>query len=180
MPMGPLELIDLVGLGVSSHVSENMRAAYGERMEPAPVWKSLRDSYDASQSGPPKVFLKNWFGRRLNPAVRKAIADLARQSPMPPKAMSHEAIVQRLVYPIINEAARCLDEKVAASPDDVDLAMVFGTGFAPFRGGPLRYADTVGIPKIVETLDRFSAQSPRFTPCEALRRMAAAGDRFHV
>jgi len=179
MPMGPLELIDLVGLGVSSHVSENMQKAYGERMEPAPVWKSLRDSYDASKSGPPKVFIKKWFRRRLNPAVRKAIADLARQSPTPPQAMSHEAIVQRLVYPIINEAARCLDEKVAASPDDVDLAMVFGTGFAPFRGGPLRYADTVGIPKIVETLDRFAAQNARFTPCEALRRMATAGDRFH-
>ena len=93
--------------------------------------------------------------------------------------MSHEAIIQRLVYPIINEAARCLDEKVVESADDVDLAMVFGTGFAPFRGGPLRYADTVGIAKIVETLDRLSSESPRFAPCEALRRRAASGERFH-
>ena len=93
--------------------------------------------------------------------------------------MSHEAIVQRLVYPIINEAARCLDEKVVASADDVDLAMVFGTGFAPFRGGPLRYADSVGIPKIVEALDRLAPEHPRLVPCEALRRKAAAGERFH-
>ena len=178
MPMGPLELIDLVGIGVSSHVSANMRAAYGERMEPAPLWNYLRDSADA-KSGPPKMFLKSRFGRRLNPAVAKAIAHMARQSPTPPRAMSHEAIVQRLVYPIINEAARCLDEQIAASADDVDLAMVFGTGFAPFRGGPLRYADTVGIPKIVETLDRLSAEHPRLAPCEALRRKASAGERFH-
>jgi 3-hydroxyacyl-CoA dehydrogenase / enoyl-CoA hydratase / 3-hydroxybutyryl-CoA epimerase len=179
MPMGPLELIDLVGLGVSSHVSENMQKAYGERMEPAPLWISLRMAAD-SKSGPPKVLIKKRFRpRRLNPTVSAAIADLARRSPTPPKALSHEAIVQRLVYPIINEAARCLDEKIVASADDVDLAMVFGTGFAPFRGGPLRYADSVGLARIVETLDRFSKDHPRFTPCEALRRKAAAGERFH-
>ncbi len=176
MPMGPLELIDLVGLGVSSHVSENMRAAYGERMEPAPLWKYLRESTEA-KNAPPKIFLKSRLGRRLNPAVAKAIAQMARQSP--PQPMSHEAIVQRLVYPIINEAVRCLDEKIVATSDDVDLAMVFGTGFAPFRGGPLRYADSVGVKKIVETLDRLAPEHPRLAPCDALRRMAAAGERFH-
>jgi 3-hydroxyacyl-CoA dehydrogenase/enoyl-CoA hydratase/3-hydroxybutyryl-CoA epimerase len=179
MPMGPLELIDLVGLGVSSHVSENMQKAYGERMEPAPLWISLRMAADG-KSGPPNVLIKKRFlPRQLNPTVAAAIADLARRSSTPRKALSHEAIVQRLVYPIINEAARCLDEKVVASADDVDLAMVFGTGFAPFRGGPLRYADSVGLPKIVETLDRLSKDHSRFTPCEALRRKAAAGERFH-
>ncbi len=179
MPMGPLELIDLVGLGVSSHVSENMQKAYGERMEPAPLWISLRMASEG-KSGPPKVLIKKRFlPRQLNPTVSAAIADLARRSPTPRKALSHEAIVQRLVYPIINEAARCLDEKVVASADEVDLAMVFGTGFAPFRGGPLRYADSVGLAKIVETLDRLSKDHPRFTPCESLRRKAAAGERFH-
>jgi 3-hydroxyacyl-CoA dehydrogenase / enoyl-CoA hydratase / 3-hydroxybutyryl-CoA epimerase len=180
MPMGPLELIDLVGLGVSSHVSENMQKAYGERMEPAPLWISLRTAADG-KSGPPKVLIKRRFlPRQLNPTVAAAIADLARRSSTPRKALSHEAIVQRLVYPIINEAARCLDEKIVANADDVDLAMVFGTGFAPFRGGPLRYADSVGLPKIVETLDRLSKDHPRFTPCDALRRKAAAGERFHT
>jgi 3-hydroxyacyl-CoA dehydrogenase/enoyl-CoA hydratase/3-hydroxybutyryl-CoA epimerase len=177
MPMGPLELIDLVGLGVSSHVSENMRAAYGERMEPAPLWKYLRESTEA-QSAPPKIFLKSRFGRRFNPTVAKAIAEMARQAP-PTQTMSHEAIVQRLVYPIINEAARCLEEQVVACADDVDLAMVFGTGFAPFRGGPLRYADAVGISKIFETLERLASEHPRFAPCESLRRKAAARERFH-
>ncbi len=167
MPMGPLELIDLVGLGVSSHVSENMQKAYGERMEPAPLWNSLRMAAD-SKSGPPKVLIKKRFRpRRLNPAVSAAIAKtwpaLTHAAARP---LSHEAIVQRLVYPIINEAARCLDEKIVASADDVDLAMVFGTGFAPFRGGPLRYADSVGLAKIVETLDRLSKDHPRFTPCD--------------
>jgi 3-hydroxyacyl-CoA dehydrogenase/enoyl-CoA hydratase/3-hydroxybutyryl-CoA epimerase len=179
MPMGPLALIDLVGLGVSSHVSENLRAAYGERMEPAPIWQALRQSADASKVGGMKVIEKTWFGKRLNPAVQAAVNDLARRSGTKKMILSHEEIVQRLVYPLINEAARCLDERIVERADDVDLAMVFGTGFAPFRGGPLRYADSVGLAKLVQTLDRLAASSPRFAPCERLRRMAAAGERFH-
>jgi 3-hydroxyacyl-CoA dehydrogenase / enoyl-CoA hydratase / 3-hydroxybutyryl-CoA epimerase len=175
MPMGPLALIDLVGIGVSSHVSENLRAAYGERMEPAPIWQALRQSTDASRAAGLKVIQKTWFGKRLNPAVQAA----ARSSSSKKMILSHEEIIQRLVYPLINEAARCLDERIAEKADDVDLAMVFGTGFAPFRGGPLRYADSVGLPQIVKALDRLSTGAPRFTPCDRLRRMAAAGERFH-
>jgi 3-hydroxyacyl-CoA dehydrogenase/enoyl-CoA hydratase/3-hydroxybutyryl-CoA epimerase len=179
MPMGPLALIDLVGIGVSSHVSENLRAAYGERMEPAPIWQALRQSVDASKVGSLKVVQKTWFGKRLNPAVQSAVNDLSRRSGTRKMVLSHEEIVQRLVYPLVNEATRCLEEKIVERADDVDLAMVFGTGFAPFRGGPLRYADSVGLPKIVQTLERLAATAPRFTPCEKLRRMAAAGERFH-
>ncbi len=72
-----------------------------------------------------------------------------------------------------------MTRKSAANADDVDLAMVFGTGFAPFRGGPLRYADSVGVPKIVQALDPLATRSPRFTPCDRLRRMAAANECFH-
>jgi 3-hydroxyacyl-CoA dehydrogenase/enoyl-CoA hydratase/3-hydroxybutyryl-CoA epimerase len=74
---------------------------------------------------------------------------------------------------VINEAARCLEEKIVEKPDHIDLAMVFGTGFAPFRGGPLRYGDSVGLNKIVETLDQLAREHPRLAPSEALRRRAA-------
>jgi 3-hydroxyacyl-CoA dehydrogenase/enoyl-CoA hydratase/3-hydroxybutyryl-CoA epimerase len=179
MPMGPLALIDLVGLAVSSHVSENLRAAYGERMEPAPIWQALKQSPESSKAGGMKVIEKTWFGKRLNPAVLAAAKSVARFSGGPKVVLSHEEIVQRLVYPLINEAARCLDEKICEKPDDIDLAMVFGTGFAPFRGGPLRYADSVGVAKIVQALDTLATRSPRFTPCDRLRHMAAANERFH-
>jgi 3-hydroxyacyl-CoA dehydrogenase/enoyl-CoA hydratase/3-hydroxybutyryl-CoA epimerase len=179
MPMGPLALIDLVGIGVSSHVSENMQAAYGDRMQPAPLWVYLRES-SVDKKGPMKVFIKRKFRRRLNPAVQQAIRAMRDRAGATPKTFSHEAIVQRLVYPIINEAARCLDEKIVESADDVDLAMVFGTGFAPFRGGPLRYADSVGLSTIVATLDRLAAEHPRLASSDALRRIAATTGRFHV
>lgn len=83
-----------------------------------------------------------------------------------------------MVYPIINEAARCLEEGIVERAEQIDLAMVFGAGFAPFRGGPLRYADDVGIAQIVETLTRWSTAMPRMAPCERLRKMANDGSKF--
>ena len=76
----------------------------------------------------------------------------------------------------MNEAARCLEEGVAARAEDVDLAMVMGTGFAPFRSGPLRWAGTVGFSKIVEELERLAGRhGARFAPSAALREMAGNG-----
>jgi 3-hydroxyacyl-CoA dehydrogenase/enoyl-CoA hydratase/3-hydroxybutyryl-CoA epimerase len=86
--------------------------------------------------------------------------------------LSRTEIAERMVFPIINEAARCLEEGIVDNAEQVDLAMVFGTGFAPFRGGPLRYADKIGVEYIVETLDRWSEKHPRMKPCQALRDRA--------
>ena len=83
-----------------------------------------------------------------------------------------------MIYPIINEAARVLDEKVVESPALLDLAMVMGTGFAPFRGGPLRYADSVGIEGIVEFLT--GTGEPRLQPFELLLRLQREHSKFYV
>ncbi len=81
---------------------------------------------------------------------------------------------------MINEAARCLAEGVIASPEDVDLAMILGTGWAPFRGGPLHYADTLGIAEVVRRLEALAREvSPRFEPCEHLREMVRTGVKFY-
>jgi 3-hydroxyacyl-CoA dehydrogenase/enoyl-CoA hydratase/3-hydroxybutyryl-CoA epimerase len=173
MPMGPLELTDLVGIDVAAHVAENMHKAYGSRMEPAPIWARLKELRQ-QQKGTTKLIEKTWRGkRRLNPLVARVIAQIRKERGLGRSVPSHDAIVERLVYPVINEAARVIDEKIIEKPDHIDLAMVFGTGFAPFRGGPLRYADSIGIPKIIETLDRLAPDQPRLAPCEALRRRAA-------
>ena len=78
---------------------------------------------------------------------------------------------------MINEAARALDEGIVAEAADVDLAMVFGTGFAPFRGGPLRYADSIGSGKVVDELKGF--KEPRLAPCELLEKLALEGGGFY-
>jgi 3-hydroxyacyl-CoA dehydrogenase/enoyl-CoA hydratase/3-hydroxybutyryl-CoA epimerase len=85
-----------------------------------------------------------------------------------------------MVLLMINEAARCLEERIVDDPRDVDFAMIMGTGFAPFRGGPLRYADTIGIARITESLQRLSdSREPQFIPCERLVEMSRQNRKFH-
>jgi 3-hydroxyacyl-CoA dehydrogenase/enoyl-CoA hydratase/3-hydroxybutyryl-CoA epimerase len=81
---------------------------------------------------------------------------------------------------MVNEAARCLEEQVAAEPDDIDFVMVKGMGFAPFRGGLLRHADTVGAARLVRAMQRLvDLGETQFAPCELLKSMAAKKKRFY-
>lgn len=173
LPMGPLALTDLVGLEVAQHVAANMHAAYGERMLPAPLWAALKELTDSEPNAPKSLLIGKGSKKSLNPIVRRAI-DKVRQSgtySVPGGTPSREELTQRLIFPIINEAARCLDEGIVAKSEDIDLAMVFGTGFAPFRGGPMRYAESVGYSKIAESLEKLANGRPRLTPSEALKRL---------
>jgi len=91
-----------------------------------------------------------------------------------------KAVRDRMVYLMINEAARCLEERIVASPEDVDFGMIMGTGFAPFRGGPLRYADRLGIETIVAEMNDLAARGEtRFAPCELLKQMAREHKTFY-
>lgn len=173
MPMGPLELTDLVGIDVAAHVADNMQAAYGNRMEPAPLWKQLRELRQKNILSSTSLLTGKGKKKRLNDAVANAIGRNGQP-------ISRDKIIERLVYPIINEAARCIEEKIVETPEDIDLAMVFGTGFAPFRGGPLRYADSIGLDRIVQSLDQFAPEHPRLAPSEALQRIAATSHGFHL
>ena len=175
MPMGPLELTDLVGLEVGQHVAANMHAAYGERMLPAPLWAALKEISVTEPSAAKSLLIGKGAKKKLNPAVLRAIAKV-RQSgsfTVPGGTLSREELTQRMIFPLINEAARCLDEGIVSKPEDIDLAMVFGTGFAPFRGGPMRYAEAIGFNKIVETLEKMSHGRPRLAPSDALKRRAS-------
>lgn len=182
-PMGPLELMDLVGHGVASKVSNVLHEAYGDRMEPAPAWRRLTEAQKSLGAGAPtKIMTGRGRKKQIHPQVAKILADvrseyLAQAGPGGGEKLSRTQIAQRLVFPVINEAARALDEEIVRYPEEVDLAMVFGTGFAPFRGGPLRYADSIGVGHVVETLESFAAQHPRLAPSDALRSRAAAGGK---
>jgi 3-hydroxyacyl-CoA dehydrogenase/enoyl-CoA hydratase/3-hydroxybutyryl-CoA epimerase len=176
LPMGPLALTDLVGLEVAQHVAANMHAAYGDRMLPAPLWAALKEVAATDPSAAKSLLIGKGSKQRLNPAVRKAIAKVRQLGTftVPGGTPSRDELTQRMIFPIINEAARCLDEGIVAKPEDIDLAMVFGTGFAPFRGGPMRYAETIGFRTIVESLEKMSNGRPRLVPSDALRRRAEA------
>jgi 3-hydroxyacyl-CoA dehydrogenase/enoyl-CoA hydratase/3-hydroxybutyryl-CoA epimerase len=173
MPMGPLALSDLVGLDVAAHVADNLHEAYGERMKPAAIWGALKQLREKIGSQPK---LLNKGGRSVQESVLRSIADLRKANGSTSNArLSREAIAERLVFPVINEAAICLAEGVARRPEDIDLAMVFGTGFAPFRGGPLQYAQSIGIQKVVDGLQELAKTHPHLAPSGALVDFASRG-----
>ncbi len=172
MPMGPLALSDLVGLEVAAHVAENLHAAYGDRMKPAPIWTSLKE-LRASSSTKPKLLDDS--GKQLRSEVANIAGQLRGQSSSSKPPRDRQGIIKRLVFPVINEAALCLAEGVARRPEDIDLAMVFGTGFAPFRGGPLQHSLSIGINSVVEGLEEMAQTDPHLAPSDALKRFAAQG-----
>ena len=95
--------------------------------------------------------------------------------------MSEEDTLKRMIYVMINEASRALEEKIIPEPGSVDLGMILGTGFPPFRGGLLRYADQVGVAQIVQDLNRFqdSVDPKRFEPSGMLRELANDKGTFY-
>jgi 3-hydroxyacyl-CoA dehydrogenase/enoyl-CoA hydratase/3-hydroxybutyryl-CoA epimerase len=136
---------------------------------------------------------KGWLGEKSGRGFyvheKKASPNAAAEAlvrqvmPTPGETLPEAARVadarERLVLLMVNEAARLLDEGRASDADTLDLAVVFGTGWAPHRGGPLRYADERGPADVVRSLDALTARlGPRFAPCDGLRRRAEAGGRF--
>ncbi len=202
MPMGPLAVLDEVGLDTAVKVAAVLEAGLGERMAQAPGVARLLEAGRRGRKSGSGFYRYDAAGKRLgpDPAVYGLLgvpAPAKRKSGVEPRAPTDGAgeganprpsvtglrspleLQERLVYPMITEAARALDEGIAAGPEWVDLAMVLGTGFAPFRGGPLRYADRVGLASIVTRLRELAAEhGPRFEPAPALTARAASGHRF--
>jgi 3-hydroxyacyl-CoA dehydrogenase/enoyl-CoA hydratase/3-hydroxybutyryl-CoA epimerase len=174
-PVGPITLLDEVGLDVAVHASEVLFKAFGERMKPAPALEAfVKDGRLGRKAN--KGFYRYEKGKKG--AVDESVYALVGVHPNGgPRAAE---IVQRLTLAMVNEAARALSEGVVRSPRDGDMAAVFGFGFPPFRGGPLRYADDLGAARVVEDLERLTERlGSRFTPCPALQDQARSGGKFY-
>ena len=83
------------------------------------------------------------------------------------------------MFLMVNESARCLEENVVASPEDADYGMILGTGFPAWRGGPLRFAESFGIKKLVEEMEKLARTNEKYVPCTLLRKHAQEGTRFY-
>jgi 3-hydroxyacyl-CoA dehydrogenase/enoyl-CoA hydratase/3-hydroxybutyryl-CoA epimerase len=171
MPMGPLRLIDEIGVDITVDIADTLEKAYGDR-DRAP--KILREMYKKKLLGRKSAqggFYK-YEGKQQSP---NESLSAWRDSSNPPQ-VSGDDLALRLIFLMVNEAARCLEEKVVATAEDADYGMILGTGFAPFRGGPLRFADHLGIAEMVRAGDRHGG---KFKPCNLLRQHAENGTKFY-
>lgn len=176
MPMEPFELADEVGIDVTYKVCEALEKAYGERMRPATLLKLMVEKGFFGKKCGKGFYIYKGEKRIFNRAIAPLIDSIGRKK----IALPEEKIVPRFLYGMVNEAARCLEEKVIGRPDYLDLALIMGIGFPPFRGGLLRYADRVGIPHIVDALNALSkAEGMRFQPCRLLEKMGSENGCFY-
>jgi 3-hydroxyacyl-CoA dehydrogenase/enoyl-CoA hydratase/3-hydroxybutyryl-CoA epimerase len=171
MPMGPLRLADEVGVDIAADVAGTLAAAFPKRMHmPAILGSMIAAKMLGKKSG--AGFYR--YAPGAEPVVNFAALALRAEGKTPPN------LAGRLALLMVNEAAACLGESVAASAGDIDLAMVMGTGWAPFRGGPLRYADSLGARQVFDTLSQLAETAgPHFAPCARIAELARTGGRFH-
>jgi 3-hydroxyacyl-CoA dehydrogenase / enoyl-CoA hydratase / 3-hydroxybutyryl-CoA epimerase len=172
MPVGPMELTDEVGIDVATKVAHILHEAFSDRL-PIPDWLDRTPESGRLGTKNGKGFYR-YEGRERkgpDPEVYTLLGIQPRVSNPDPGV-----IADRMVLPMVNEAARCLEEGVVRTASDLDLSLIFGTGFPPFRGGLCRWADQEGLGVVIATLERLeSAVSERFQPSQALRDTAAAG-----
>ena len=153
MPMGPIELADQVGLDICLAVGDMLRSKFGDALPPTPAW--LREKVAKGELG--RKTGKGFYTWRDGKA-EKTPTSSEMQQPTP-------EMIDRLILPMSNVCVACLREGTVDNPDTVDGAMIFGTGYAPFRGGPLNYARTRGAENVAATLRALAAKfGDRFAP----------------
>ncbi|MCK5482512.1 MAG: enoyl-CoA hydratase/isomerase family protein [Gemmatimonadetes bacterium] len=181
MPMGPLRLLDEIGFDVARHASREMVAAFGDRMRPSGVLdRMIEDARLGKKNGLGFHRYQDGRDRGADPTVQGLLAGEGAHGLGPAAASPPaEEIRRRCLYTMVNEAAHALEEQVVEGPDPVDLAMVMGTGFPPFRGGLLRWADAEGIQKIHDALSEYAGTlGNRFSPAPLLVRMVEQNRTF--
>ncbi|MEP7028482.1 MAG: 3-hydroxyacyl-CoA dehydrogenase NAD-binding domain-containing protein [Candidatus Eisenbacteria bacterium] len=175
MPMGPLRLLDEIGLDVADKVSHVLGAAFGDRVDPAGVLDAMVAGGRIGKKGGLGFYRYRDGVGTSDPAVYP-LADRPSRDVI---TAGPGAWRERMILAMINEAARCLEESIVESPAQVDLAMIMGTGFPPFRGGLLRHADMLGLPVVADRLRALAqVHGARFEPCALIGRMALDGYRF--
>jgi 3-hydroxyacyl-CoA dehydrogenase/enoyl-CoA hydratase/3-hydroxybutyryl-CoA epimerase len=174
-PVGPATLLDEVGLDVALKAAGVMHAAFGERLAPADVvGRMLADGRQGRKGG--KGFYRYEDGKKSG--ADDSVYDVLGVKPL--AEVPTEMVHKRLVYAMLNEAAMAAGEGVVRSPRDGDLGAIFGIGFPPFRGGPLRLIDELGPTQVVATLRDLSLNhGDRFRPAESLVALAERGGTFH-
>lgn len=180
MPMGPAALADLTGIDINYHVNKTFEQKLGERYKVHPLTE--------------RIFQTGCYGRKTgagyfdysteepvpNPKIAEVVQRYLRENGVISKEISQEEIIDIMLANAINEAAYMVQEGICDRPPDMDLAMIYGTGFPPYRGGILRYADRWGLKNVYVKLLALEKQyGPRFSPANLVREMAQGAQTFY-
>jgi len=181
-PMGPAYLMDVVGIDTGVHASQVMAEGFPERMKydhqdaSEVMFENKRFGqkngvgfykYETDQKGKPKKVVDPTTYELIKPVVAAA------------KDFGDDEIIARLMIPMCLELVRCVEENIVASVAEADMALIMGIGFPPFRGGALKYIDSIGVKAFVELCDKYADLGPLYHPTDQLRAMAASGESFY-
>lgn len=168
-PVGPFKLLDEVGIDITAKVAPLLHETFGERMRPVSAIERLLDAGRLGKKSGQGFY--RYGGKRSGEAVDDSVYRLLEVSAQ--KEMVEATIVDRTLSLLLNETARCLDEGVIREARDADIGAVFGIGFPPFRGGPCRYMDSLGLESVASTLKDFESRiGSRYAPATVLSAMA--------
>jgi 3-hydroxyacyl-CoA dehydrogenase/enoyl-CoA hydratase/3-hydroxybutyryl-CoA epimerase/3-hydroxyacyl-CoA dehydrogenase/enoyl-CoA hydratase/3-hydroxybutyryl-CoA epimerase/enoyl-CoA isomerase len=176
MPMGPITLNDLVGLDTSLYAGRVVNTAFADRAKTTRILDELVAAGRMGQKSGAGFYSYARGGRGQDDPAFAAILERCRTAR---RDVGPEEIADRLFLPMLVEASRVLTEGIVREPADVDMGLILGIGFPPFRGGILRWADGLGLPAVLEKLKKYEALGPRFHSTEQMRKLAAEGKGFY-
>ena len=175
-PVGPITLLDEVGIDVAVKIAAVMEKHLGERAKGPPSTAKALDDGRRGRKNKKGFYTYDGGKKRVDESVYALLPGGATRRRFP-----GPEIQERLVFAFLNEATACLEEGILRSPRDGDVGAIFGLGFPPFLGGPFRYMDRLGETAVVKTLETLEARhGPRFRPAPILTDMAREGRRFHA
>jgi len=180
-PMGPAFLLDVVGIDTADHCTDVMSAGFPTRMQKIandPVSALYGDNRFGQKNG--KGFYDHGLDKRGRPSKVPAerAYELLAASCADKKDFSADEIITRVMIPLVNEVVRCLEEGVVASAAEADMGLIYGLGFPPFRGGPIRYLETLGLANFIEMADKYAHLGEIYQVTDGLREMAQSGKSY--
>ena len=178
MPMGPFTLADIVGIDVGVKVAMSLEESYKERMQVSELLNEIYNNHKDLLGKKSAIGFYQYYKdiKDVNNDIYKIIKNLN----ITQRVVTNQDIIDRSILIMVNEAAKCLEENVVKNAQYLDMAMIVGTGFPAFRGGLLRYADSIGVKNIVKKLQHYNKLYPkRFVISDMLVEMAKKDQKFY-
>ncbi len=177
-PVGPMQLLDEVGIDVGAKIGPILQADLGDRFAAPSAFSKLLDDGRLGKKADKGFYLYGKNAKKGKKQVDESIYSLLNLKPS--GSLSAEEIAKRCTFMMLNEAARCVDEGIVRNARDGDIGAIFGIGFPPFLGGPLRYIDKIGAQSLVAQLSQWAElHGERYEPCQALIAMAESGSSYY-